>query len=250
MAALSVCIFGQIALYDLCVRLYYAGYTLININTDGVAFNGGDDDSFLEVKEDWEEDYGLELELSEFEMWYQKDVNNYVAVDRNGYIKVKGAEVNHYFDPIDYLDDPLNLKAGVNWTSTNTKGIINKCIVNKLVHGTDFVDTCLDNLDYPILFQYVLQAGNTYLGTVDEYGQYYQKVNRVFATKDGVTLRKIKELENKKGEKVKSLQYFPNAPENMFVYNGDLRDFKNFRDIVDVDFYVDLAEEKYDKLWR
>lgn len=248
-AALSVCIYGQIALYDLCERLYNAGYTLVNINTDGVAFTGGDE-SYEQIKEEWEQDYNLELELSEFDYWYQKDVNNYVAVDKNNKIKVKGGEVNHYFDPTCYTEDPLHLKAGVNWTSTTTKGIINKCIVNKLVYQKDFVDTCVENLNYPILFQYVLQAGRTYLGTVDEYGTEYQKVNRVFATKDGVTLKKVKLMENKDGDIVESQQYFPNAPENMYVYNGDLRDFDNFRDIVDIDFYVDLAEEKYTKLWK
>lgn len=251
-AALSVCIYGQIALYDLCERLYSAGYTLININTDGVAFNGGEESDYMTIQKEWESEYGLELELSEFDYWYQKDVNNYVAVDRNNHIKVKGGEVNHYFDPTDYLDDPLHLKAGVNWTSTNTKGIINKCIVDKLVHGRDFVDTCVENRDHPILFQYVLQAGNTYLGTIDEYGNEYQKVNRVFATNSdlGVTLKKVKLMENKDGEMVESQQYFPNAPENMFVYNGDLRDFDNFKDIIDIDFYVNLAEEKYNKLWK
>lgn len=251
MGALSVCIYGQIALFDLCTRLYTAGYTLININTDGVAFNGGNPIFDIEngfdyevVWREWEEDYGLNLELSEFSTWIQKDVNNYVAEYKNGGIKVKGAEVNHYFDPVNYLEDPINLNAGVNWTGTNTKGIINKCIVNKLLYGHEFLDTILNNLDHPILFQYVLQCGSTFIGTVDETGKIWQRVNRVFATKSekGVTLKKKKEgYENP--------QYFPNAPENMYVYNGDLREFYNFKDIVDVDFYSQLAREKYEKLW-
>lgn len=246
----SVCIFGQIALYDLCTRLYEAGYKLININTDGVAFNGGDEGNFdvehgydyEEVWHEWEEDYGLNLELSEFDTWIQKDVNNYVARYKNGKLKVKGGEVNHYFDPTDYLSDPLHLSAGVNWSGTNSKGIINKCIVNKLIYDKSFDDTIIENLDNPILFQYILQCGNTYLGTVDDEGNEYQKVNRVFATKNGVTLKKKKKDFNP--------QFFPNAPESMYIYNGDLRDFSNFRDIIDTDFYVTLARNKYEKLWE
>lgn len=249
MAALSVCIYGQIALFDLCTMLYNAGYTLININTDGVAFTGADGD-FLEVQKEWEKKYGFQLELSQFQTWIQKDVNNYVAVDLNSNIKVKGGEVNHYFDPTDYVSDPLHTGAGVTWTGTNTKSIIHHCIVNKLVGNKDFVDTVIENLNYPILFQYVLQCGNTYLGTYDEKDREYQKVNRVFATKHGVTLKKKKETVNKAGDTVISMQYFPNAPVNMYVYNGDLREFSNFRDIVDVDFYTELAEQKYRKLWK
>lgn len=250
MAALSVCIYGQIILYDLCQMLYNAGYTLINVNTDGVAFTGGYsmDGEYKEIQKEWEEKYGFQLELSEFRKWVQKDVNNYIAVDKNHNIKVKGGEVNHYYDPVNYVDDPLHCKAGVNWTGTNTKSIIHHCIVNKLVYDKEFVETVVENIDNPILFQYVLQCGNTYIGTVDNDGKLYQKVNRVFATKDGITLKKQKEMENKEGEKVISLQFFPNAPKNMYVYNGDLREFKDFKNIIDVDFYTELAEQKY-KLW-
>lgn len=255
MSALSVCIYGQIVLFDLCRMLYDAGYTLVNVNTDGVAFvdnpaleSDYSRDGWDKVQKQWEDKYGFELELSEFQTWIQKDVNNYVAVDTDGNIKVKGAEVNHYYDPVDYVSDPLHTKAGVNWTGNNTKSIIHHCIVNKLVYNKDFVDTIVENLDYPILFQYVLQCGRTYVGTVDENGKLYQKVNRVFAAKDGVTLKKKKIIQNKDKE-VESLQYFPNAPMNMYVFNGDLRDFDNFKDIVDVDFYLNLANEKYEKLW-
>ena len=238
--AMSVCFYGQIALYDLCCRLYSAGYTLININTDGVAFTGASTD-FEVIKEQWEEDYGFELELSEFRKWYQKDVNNYVAIDYNQKIKVKGGDLNKYYDPVDYVSDPFNTFAGVTWTGTNTNGIISQCLVNKIVYNIDFVDTVVGHLDYPILFQYILQCGRTYIGTVDEDGNLYQKVNRVFATKDGVLLKKKKAEGNP--------QYFPTAPESMYVYNGDLRDFKNFKEVIDVDYYVNLAEEKYRKLW-
>lgn len=242
-AAMSVCVYGQIILFDLCRRLRDAGYTLININTDGVAFWGNiPDEEFIEVQKEWENDYGFQLELSEFKTWIQKDVNNYVAKTKDGIIKVKGAEVNHFYDPIEYVSDPLHMKAGITWSGTNSKSIIHHCIVNKLLNNASFNQTIQENLNAPILFQFVLQAGSSYIGTIDENGKEYQKVNRVFATKDGVTLKKVKEGCNP--------QYFPNAPKNMFVFNDDLRNFDNFKDIVDIDFYLELAEEKYQKLWK
>lgn len=247
-AELSVCIFGQIAVYCLAKRLYEAGYEIVNINTDGVAFVGYSDD-YKEIQKEWEEEFSLGLELDEFEYWYQKDVNNYIARYRNGNLKLKGGTVNKYFDPDDYLEEPLLVKSN-SWTRSNTLGIIHKCIVDKILYNKDFVDTILENLDKPILFQYILQCGKTYIGTFDEEGREYQKVNRVFATKDGITLKKHKELVNKNGETVISEQLYPNAPKNMYVYNGDLRDFDNFNEIVDVDFYVNLATERYNKLWK
>ena len=63
-AAGTVCIYGQIVLFDLCGRLYAEGYTLANINTDGVAFTdrSGAGDVYQAIRKEWEEDYGLELE--------------------------------------------------------------------------------------------------------------------------------------------------------------------------------------------
>lgn len=244
-AALSVCIYGQTVLYDLCRRLYEAGYRLLNINTDGVAFFGNPtgEKTFEDVQAEWEDEYGFELELSEFDEWIQKDVNNYVA-KKGDYVKVKGGMVNHYYDPIDYMDDPLGLNAGFNWTGTNSLGIIHLCIVNKLMFDKGINDTIKENMDKPILFQQVLQAGRTYKGVFDEDGNEYNNVNRVFAAKKGTRLYKHKIMDNGQLSK----QLFPNAPENMFIFNGDLSDFKDFKQVVDFDWYVNLAHEKL-KMW-
>lgn len=244
-AALSVCIYGQTVLYDLCRRLYEAGYHLLNINTDGVAFFGNPTGAktFEDVQAEWEDEYGFELELSEFDEWIQKDVNNYIA-RKGDYVKVKGGMVNHYYDPIDYMTNPLDLNAGFNWTGTNSLGIIHLCIVNKLMFDKGINETIRENMDKPILFQQVLQAGRTYKGVFDEDGNEYNNVNRVFAAKKGTRLYKHKVMDNGQLSK----QLFPNAPENMFIFNGDLSDFKDFKQVVDFDWYVNLAHEKL-KMW-
>lgn len=247
-ALLSVCMFGQISLYDLCKRLNDAGYIIVNINTDGVAFHAGSDrpaKDFQKIKEEWEKDYNLNLELSEYEYLFQSNVNNYIAKTKDNYVKCVGGMVRQYYDPTDYLDDTLHLKSSPAWKTSKKLGILNLCIVNKLLYGRDPIDTVISNLDKPILFQYIVQAGNTYEGVYDEYGIKYQKVNRVFACKEDnpskVTLKKKKPEGN--------LEYFPNAPMNMFVYNNDLRNFDNFEDIVDINYYVNLAEKQIQDFW-
>lgn len=228
-ASRTVCIIGQIALYDLSKRLYEAGCTLINLNTDGVAFCG-EESQYKPVWEAWEQEYGLTLELDEFDRWIQKDVNNYIAI-QGDYIKVKGADAGKYHDSINLETGEVK---GLSWCRTNTAAIVSKCLVDKIIYGKDPITTIEENLDKPILFQFVLQAGNTYKGTFDQYGHEYQKVNRVFASNtDDVTLYKLRQ----DGGIVR----FPDTPTNMFVWNEDLRKLEDFESKIDKNFYYQLA---------
>ncbi|MCS5737115.1 DNA polymerase domain-containing protein, partial [Herbiconiux daphne] len=81
-ASLSVCVFGQIALYDLSRRLHEAGCTLVNLNTDGIGFttNPHDPDCYKSIWKEWEKDFDLVLEEEMFPRLIQKDVNNYLGV--------------------------------------------------------------------------------------------------------------------------------------------------------------------------
>lgn len=240
--AVSVCVYGQIALYSLCERLYEAGYTLVNINTDGVAFCG-EGEEYKEIWHEWEKDFSLTLELDEFKRWVQKDVNNYVAIDKEDHIKVKGKDVNKYYDTTDFSGDLSLINfAGFSWNNTNTLQIVSHCVVDNLLFGKDPIDTIIENLDKPIMFQMILQAGNTFKGTFDEYGRQYQKVNRIFpARKNGVTLKKKRQdgYYNR----------FPDTPNKMLVYNEDLTDFDNFSSSVDLNFYKELVMDTL-KRWK
>jgi hypothetical protein len=219
LGALSVCIFGQIALYDLCQRLYWNGCKLININTDGVMFTGPDYYCDIIAKE-WQKDWGLQLEFEYYKTFIQKDVNNYIAVKPDGSIKVKGSDVGRYNEP--------------SYFKNNSKRIIDICVVENLINGVDPAITIANNLDKPELFQIILQAGRTFRGVVDENVLAYQKVNRVFAVKEGVKLYK----QRPDGTKI----HFPDAPNNMLVFNENLSKF-NLRNKIDTDFYVKLAQK-------
>ena len=228
MASATVCIYGQIALFKLCGMLHDAGYKIINANTDGVAFVddpelGG---SYLYICKEWEKEFeGLLLEVDEFDKWIQKDVNNYIAT-HDGQIKVKGGEVNKYHKD--------------KFFSNNNIRIVQKALVDNLVYGTPVYKTFMDNLDKPILWQYILKAGGTFQGVQDAAGVWQNNVNRVFAAKPeypGTTkLYKIR----KDGGQVN----FPDSPERMFIWNGDLKDMPDFKEMIDLDHYMDLVNKK------
>lgn len=230
LASLSVCAYGQIALYDLSRRLYEAGYTLVNLNTDGVAFvdytaAGG---RWKDIALEWEAYYNLSLDLDEFDRWIQKDVNNYVAVGKDGHIKTKGGD--------------CKLFASDNLFGNNNARILQIALVEQLLHDVPVWKTIKTHRDEPNLFQYILKAGRTYLGVVDGEGRKHQNVNRVFATAgEGIKLFK----QRADG----GLVNFPDAPETMFLWNGELSEIPEFRKVVDLGHYIEKTEKNLER-WR
>lgn len=228
-ASMSVCIYGQIVLYELCKRLSQY-VTIVNINTDGVMFTT-DNDHYLRIWEDWEEEFGLVLEEEHFDLVVQKDVNNYIAVRdtsliENNKIKVDDNIIVKGADTSKYVADKL--------FATNNTRIIDIAIVDYLINKKDVLDTLMENLDKPYLYQYILQAGPTYLGTYDEDGNKYNKINRVFASRKG-------NLNLQKKRKDGGLVKFANAPEKMFLWNDSTEKLENFKDTIDLNHYYQLV---------
>lgn len=227
--AYSICINGQIAVYELAKRLAYVGARVLNINTDGVAYTI-DNDYDLRIKEDWEKEFNLTLGVDKFKTWIQKDVNNYIAVKDNGEIKVKGGDVNKYDENRYFANNDIR--------------ITHIALVDKLVYGKSVAETIVENLDNPLLYQYILQAGSTYKGVVmsDNPDKLLNtKINRVFACKDGIEILKKRQDDG--------LVKFADAPSQMYLYNGDLSEFKDFKRIVDKQWYVDLVNKNL-KRWE
>jgi hypothetical protein len=228
MAALSVCIYGQIALYELCKRLS-PFVEIVNINTDGVAFILHDDNDYR-WKEAWksfERDFSLELEEKDFDLFVQKDVNNYIAVKGDKYI-CKGGDVNRFEEDAFFKN--------------NNARILDIALVEKLVNNKDVSDTLIDHLDQPHLFQYVLKAGNTYQGTADQDGRLLDtKVNRVFASKkEGLCLYKKRKLDD-------GLVRFADAPINQYLWNRDTGEIENFEKIIDLNHYYDIITKRLER---
>lgn len=227
--AYSICINGQIAVYELAKRLAHVGARVLNINTDGVAYTI-DNDYDMRIKEDWEKEFNLTLGVDRFKTWIQKDVNNYIAVTDTGKIKVKGGDVNKYDENRYFANNDIR--------------ITHIALVDKLVYGKSVAETIIENLDNPLLYQYILQAGSTYKGVVmsDRPDKLLNtKINRVFACKDGIEILKKRQDDG--------LVKFADAPSEMYLYNGDLSEFKDFKRIVDKQWYVDLVNKNL-KRWE
>ena len=229
-ASATVCIYGQIALFSLCRDLYNAGYKIINANTDGIVYvndpelNDRDEDICAE----WEKEFdGYKLETDYFTEWIQRDVNNYIAVEENGRITVKGGDVNKY---------QTN-----KYFSNNSARIIQIAMVEHLVYGTPILNVFDDHLNEPLLWQYVLKAGSTYKGVQNKEGEWQNKVNRVFAcVEDGkIPHTKLYKVRWDDGQ-----VNFPDVPELMYVWNDDVNDLADFRRIIDREYYLHLVMEK------
>ena len=223
-AALSVCIYGQIALYDLCKKIA-PFVTILNINTDGVAFIPHDEAYIFAYKE-WEHEFKLQLEQKEFDHLIQKDVNNYIAVEGDK-ITCKGGDVNRYEKDAIFRN--------------NNARILDIALVDHLLYDKDILDTLRENLDKPHLFQYILKAGNTYQGTATEQGDVLEtKVNRVFASKEkGFCLFK-KRHDN-------GLVRFADAPIDMYVFNQDCSELENAKDIIDLTHYYQIILKRLER---
>jgi len=201
----------------------------LNINTDGVAYTI-DNEYDMRIKEEWEKEFNLTLGVDRFKTWIQKDVNNYIAVTDTGKIKVKGGDVNKY-DENKYF-------------ANNDIRITHIALVDKLVYGKSVAESIIENLDNPLLYQYILQAGSTYKGVVMSKHPdklLNTKINRVFACKDGIEILKKRQDDG--------LVKFADAPSQMYLYNGDLSEFKDFKRIVDKQWYVDLVNKNL-KRWE
>lgn len=236
-AAVGVCVYGQVALYTLCKRLSET-CTILNINTDGVAFTT-DSDEYKKVWKDWEEEFKLTLEEDLFKLLIQKDVNNYIAVEPDGSIKVKGGDVNRYHEDAKFKN--------------NNARILDIALVDHLVYDKPILNTLIEYKSQPHLYQYILQAGRTYEGTFDNNKVKLQKVNRVFAANQSTTPYVLYKVKNVDGQE--SWARFPDAPENMFLWNDEIYDkdgkslINNFDNRIDINHYYQILIKRLER-WK
>lgn len=243
----SICISGQLLLVDLIEKIEpYC--ELIQSNTDGVFMkvdNYEMADKVKSIAAEWEKRTRLELEWDEYAKIYQKDVNNYIIIDKDGNYKSKGAYVKKLND-LDY-DLP----------------IVNKALVNYFVYGKP-VEEIINNCNELREFQKIVKLSSAYknayinctfskkkvlnentgrMRTVtvwNEDGEILKdKTFRVFASNredDGAIFKK---KEDKNPEK------FANTPEKCFIDNEDIKG-KEVPDYLDKDYYIQLAKKRID----
>ncbi len=240
----SICINGQLLLVDL-VEHIEPYCELIQNNTDGIIVKLKDYERDFDIIDgivaDWEKRSGMKMDFDTFfgEI-FQKDVNNYLLVDREtGAVKAKGSYVKKLSD-LDY-DLP----------------ILNKALSKFMIDGIP-VKTTIDSCDDLKEFQLVAKVSNKYselwYGGSFRYeklqdGKKIKKYNhdgtpikerciRIFASKD-----KGDGVFYKKKASTGSFEKVQNCPEHSFMFNDSVNGVK-VPDKLDKQWYVTKAEER------
>ena len=233
------CIFGQMFILDLIDKLEpYC--RLLQTNTDGIFVlceNEEMKNKVIEITNKVGERLKMEFEIDEYTKLIQKDVNNYIAVKKNGELECKGAMVK-FNKPID-----------------NDLPILNDAVRNYLAYDIPVEQTINECNEY-IKFQKVIKLsakykeiwyGNGLSGKDNKItsinGELLKgKVHRVFASKrqsDG----SIYKLKIEKG--VKSYEQFANTPTHLFIDNEDVHD-KSIPEYLDKEYYINEAKKRID----
>lgn len=88
----QVTVTGQLSLLMLIDELEFEGIPVVSANTDGVVARCPRDKEqrMVEIIRGWEERTGFQMERADYLALFSKDVNNYIAVHADGYVKTKG----------------------------------------------------------------------------------------------------------------------------------------------------------------
>lgn len=177
----------QILLVDLTERL--SNYiNLVQLNTDGIAFTVKENSNIEDIRKIincWENDFGFTLEESFFEKFFERSVNEYLAVTDTGKIKVAGktfAKFQKNGGELGFTDPIANiLYNAFSRASDNEFDEIVRLIV-------ETVNELIDNKEYQQL-QFNLKATATekdkMIRNTDKEIDSRTKGTRAFLTKNG-----------------------------------------------------------------
>ena len=235
------CIFGQMFILDLIDKLEpYC--RLLQTNTDGIFVlceSEEQKNKVIEITHYVGERLRMEFEIDEYTKLIQKDVNNYIAIMKNGEVECKGSMVK-YNNPID-----------------NDLPILNDAVRNYLAYDIP-IEKTINECDELIKFQKVIKLSSKYKevwygaalsgkskdGSVKISGidreLLKNKVHRVFASNrpsDG----SIYKLKIEKG--VKSYEKFANTPDHLFIDNEDIH-AKSIPTYLDREYYINEAKKR------
>ena len=222
----SSCVNGQLMLLDLIEHLEarVPNFDLIQSNTDGILIkldDYSDFDTVDDVVYEWEQRTGMEMEIDTFigEV-FQKDVNNYLLVDREtGAVKTKGG----YVKKLGELDYDLP--------------IVNKAIIEYMIRGTPVNQTVLGCDDLKE-FQQVKKISGKYEHITHGGKPLKEKCIRCFASLDCLD-GGLEKLHATTGRTAK----LEGTPEHVFLVNGSVNELKCPRKL-DKHWYVNVAKER------
>jgi len=217
----AVCVNGQLMLLML-IEMVEPHAQLVQSNTDGILLklkSIDDYDILDDVVYEWECATGMKMEFEIFSKVFQKDVNNYILIDENGKIKSKGG----YVKKLSNLDYDLP--------------IINKALINYMVHGISVEDTILPCNDLKE-YQMVTKISSKYKHIVHGSKVLKEKCIRVFASKapsdEGVSKISVRTGRPEK---------LSNSPANCFIYNDEVNG-KAAPEKLDKQWYIKFAKKR------
>lgn len=220
----SICINGQLLLLDL-VEHIEPYCELIQNNTDGIIVKLKDYEHDFDVLDDvvyeWEQRTGMKMDFDTYiGTIYQKDVNNYLLIDRKtGAVKAKGGYVMKLND-LSY-DLP----------------IINKALVDYMIHGIPVRRTIMECQDLRE-FQLVSRISSKYTHILYGDKPIKEKCIRVFASNDPADpgVKKVHAAR-------KTAAKLTNSPEHCFIFNDDVKGVP-VPDKLDRQWYIDFANKR------
>ena len=220
----SICINGQLLLLDL-VEHIEPYCELIQNNTDGIIVKLKDYERDFDVLDDvvyeWEQRTGMKMDFDTYiGTIYQKDVNNYLLIDRKtGAVKAKGGYVMKLND-LSY-DLP----------------IINKALVDYMIHGIPVRRTIMECQDLRE-FQLVSRISSKYTHILYGDKPIKEKCIRVFASNNPADpgVKKVHAIR-------KTTAKLTNSPEHCFIFNDDVKSVP-VPDKLDRQWYIDFANKR------
>lgn len=220
----SICVNGQLLLLDLIEHIE-PYVELIQNNTDGIIVKLNDYERDFDLLDDivfeWEQRTGMKMDFDTFfgEI-FQKDVNNYLLIDREtGATKTKGGYVMKLND-LSY-DLPILNRA---LTDFMIKGISPERTINE----------CQDLRE----FQLVSKISNKYTHILYGNEPIKEKCIRVFASKNKSDPG-VKKVHAETGRPAK----LPNSPENCFIWNDAVKGVPVPKKL-DRDWYIEFAKKR------
>lgn len=219
----NICIGGQVLLTDLLDKLD-GKCQLIQSNTDGILvklFKPEDKDMVIGICKEWSKRTRMELEFDEYVKVIQKDVNNYIIIDKDGKCKRKGA----YVKKLSPLDNDLP--------------IVNEAVVNYFTKGVPVEKTIADCTEL-IKFQKVVKISGKYDYAWHNGNVLHEKVHRCFASlnpNDGMLMKKHKSKE--------TLDKVGGTPEKCMIINENVLEMP-IPDTLDREWYIKTAQERID----
>ena len=220
----SICINGQLLLLDL-VEHIEPYCELIQNNTDGIIVKLKDYEHDFDVLDnvvyEWEQRTGMKMDFDTYiGTIYQKDVNNYLLIDRKtGAVKAKGGYVMKLND-LSY-DLP----------------IINKALVDYMIHGIPVRRTIMECQDLRE-FQLVSRISSKYTHILYGDKPIKEKCIRVFASNNPADpgVKKVHAVR-------KTTAKLTNSPEHCFIFNDDVKGVP-VPDKLDRQWYIDFANKR------